>query len=112
MQLPQHTSFQPEFTISNFLKKLMVEGRLCYARCTDCGLKMIPPRPVCSRCLSSSLEWLDVPVEGKLMAFSKVHVSNETFEGFVPYIVGIGSFDDALNVPGIIKNSKIENLKI
>jgi uncharacterized protein len=71
---------------------------------------MIPPRPICSHCLSSDLEWVQVPARGKIISFSEVHVSSENFQKLLPYVVCIASFGDDLKIPGMLKESK--NVKV
>jgi uncharacterized protein len=100
--LSQPISFQTEFTIENFFRKLKEDRKLYAGRCKKCGYAMIPPRPICSRCLSSNLEWIPLPEGGKIISFSEVHVSNEFFQRIAPYIVCIASFGE-LKIPGIIK---------
>ncbi len=71
---------------------------------------MIPPRPICSRCLSCDLEWVRVPARGKIVSFSEVHVSSENFQRLLPYVVCIASFGDDLKIPGILK--EVKNVKV
>lgn len=110
MLLSQPISFRTEFTIEAFFRKLKEDKKLYVARCEKCGFAMIPPRPVCSRCLSSSLEWVSLPSEGSIVSFSEVHVSNEFFQKLVPYVVCIASFGGS-KIPGIVKAPSAE-LKI
>jgi uncharacterized protein len=112
MQLSQPISLQTEFTISNFFKRLDKEGRLYAVHCKECNTKMIPPRPVCSRCLSSNLAWIVVPDQGRIVAFSEIHSSNDSFQKLVPYIVCIAEFGGGLNIPGIVKNARNNELKV
>ena len=46
------------------------EGRFQSTRCGACGKTHYPPRVVCPECLSGDLEWVDLPREGVLAAFT------------------------------------------
>lgn len=72
---------------------------------------MSPPRPVCSRCLSADLEWLELPKEGKIVAFSEIHVANDAFQSSVPYIVAIAELGE-IKIPGIVKGAEIGQLRV
>lgn len=72
---------------------------------------MSPPRPVCSRCLSADLEWLELPKEGKIVAFSEIHVANDAFQSSVPYIVAIAKLGE-IKIPGIVKGAQIGQLRV
>jgi uncharacterized OB-fold protein len=109
--LSQPTSSQSEFTIRSFFRRLENEGRLSGAVCRECRFRMVPPRPACSRCLSSNLELFEPGKEGKLVGFSEVHVANDAFQGSVPYIVGIADLD-GVKIPGIIRGADVRKLKI
>jgi uncharacterized OB-fold protein len=108
----QPMSFRTEFTIESFFTRLRQEGKLFGAKCKECNSRMVPPRPLCSRCLSSNLEWFEVPAEGELLAFSEVHVTNDSFFESIPYIVGIAKFANGLKIPAIIKGCEIKQLKV
>ena len=46
------------------------EGRLVTTRCGACGATAWPPRGFCGECASDRLEWVDLPREGTLHAFT------------------------------------------
>ncbi|MDI6873675.1 Zn-ribbon domain-containing OB-fold protein [Candidatus Solincola sp.] len=52
-----------------FFSKL-AEGRFQSTRCSGCGTLHYPPRVVCPECLGEELEWVDLPREGTLLAFT------------------------------------------
>ena len=113
MQLQQPmSSQQSEFTIQSFYNKLDKEGRLAGAVCRKCDFRMLPPRPVCSNCLSSDLYLFDLPSSGRLIGFSEIHVSSDSFQAFVPYIVGIAEFENGVKVPGMIRGASLSELKV
>ncbi|MBI3023710.1 MAG: Zn-ribbon domain-containing OB-fold protein [Thaumarchaeota archaeon] len=109
--MSQPTSFRTEFTLQSFFKRLNEEGKLTGVSCKSCRATMSPPRPVCSRCLSTDLEWLELPKVGRIVAFSEIHVANDAFQSSVPYVVAIAELGE-IKVPGIVKGAEIGQLRV
>lgn len=63
-----------DFTYGAF-QKFLAEHRLMGTRCTSCGAQYLPPRPLCTRCYSAELEWIELPEQGRLTAFSTIHIA-------------------------------------
>ena len=58
---------------------------LCVQRCSDCGHHIFIPQPVCTQCLSESLDWIESSGRGTLYSYTVVHRPQQpVFE--VPYI--------------------------
>jgi uncharacterized OB-fold protein len=49
----------------------LAEGRFQTMRCSGCGEIHYPPRVICPLCLGEDLEWVDMPREGILAAFTQ-----------------------------------------
>ncbi len=64
---PQETEYQNR--IYKFYEALK-EGRLTSTQCKDCGHVSWPPRIVCPECVSDRLEWVELPKEGEITAFT------------------------------------------
>ncbi len=47
------------------------ENRFTTTKCTKCGTVSFPPRVVCPKCNSDSLEWVDLPTKGKVLRFTE-----------------------------------------
>jgi len=45
-------------------------GRLATTRCGGCGATTWPPRGFCPECASDRFEWVDLPAEGTVHAFT------------------------------------------
>ncbi len=81
-------------SIDNTYQAYLHEGHLMGTRCAGCGAAFFPPRAVCPECGSSRLEWVELPREGQLAAFTVIHVpptslAAEGFDRAHPYCVGI-----------------------
>lgn len=48
----------------------LAKGEFQTTRCRACRETHYPPRVVCPRCLGEDLEWVDLPREGTLLAFT------------------------------------------
>jgi uncharacterized protein len=99
------------FTVSSFYK-FVSENRLMAAKCNDCGALFLPPKPMCTRCLSLNLKWIEVEGVGKLLSYTVIHVAPEQFQAIAPYSVGIVEFKNGLRLPGMIHDVSPEELKV
>src|SRR5690554_4231827 len=55
------------------------EGRFALQVCQDCKAVQYPPREVCHACLSDHLSWRAVKPEGRLLASTTLHHSNDLY---------------------------------
>lgn len=98
-------------TVENFYN-YCGERRLMGIKCKKCGELMCPPRPVCRKCLSTEYEWIEFKGEGELSTYTIIHFAPTQFQLFAPYAVGIVKLDDGPYLPGMIKNLKLEEIRI
>ncbi|MCW4020847.1 MAG: Zn-ribbon domain-containing OB-fold protein [Candidatus Bathyarchaeota archaeon] len=97
--------------ISQFFKNLK-ERRLTTTKCKECGKLLWPPRIVCPECLSESLEWVDLGVEGELYAFTEIRLGAPLgFVEDIPFCVGIVKIGGLL-ISSRIDDATYEDLKI
>jgi hypothetical protein len=97
--------------VENFYK-FCAERKLMAVKCKHCGALICPPRGLCPKCFTSSLEWTVLKGEGKLLTYTIIHFPPSQFQALAPYAVGIVRMDDGPHLPGMIKNIKIEDLQI
>ena len=75
--------------LSSFFDSLR-EGRLTTTRCDKDGTWHWPPRVVCPKCHSDALVWTDLPMTGRVYAFSAVLAGAPMgMESEVPFVVGL-----------------------
>jgi uncharacterized protein len=48
----------------------LAQGRLSTTRCAGCGRTAWPPRGFCPECCADRFEWVDLPGEGTIHAFT------------------------------------------
>jgi uncharacterized protein len=62
------------------------QGRLVIQRCIDCGHYNHPPKPLCDRCASANLQYVEVSGRGRVFSFTTNYQKNVAgFEDAVPY---------------------------
>ena len=48
----------------------LAQRRLATTRCAACGARAWPPRGFCGECASDTVEWVDLPTDGVVHAFT------------------------------------------
>jgi uncharacterized OB-fold protein len=104
-------SEETPFTISSFYK-FANKKRLMAAKCTECGTELLPPKPMCTQCLSTNLKWIEVNGNVKLLTYTIIHIAPEQFQDMTPYIIGIVEFENGLRLPGMIRGLKPETTTV
>ena len=62
------------------------EGELRVQTCASCGLKRMPPRPMCSRCRSIDVRWEPTSGRGRIWSFIVPHPPLlPAFAEYAPY---------------------------
>lgn len=87
-----------EFTSASF-NQFLGEKKLMASKCTKCGALYLPPRPLCIKCFSSEMEWVEVKGKGKLAAFTTIHVGptfmlEEGYDRNNPYCTGVVELEE------------------
>ncbi len=80
--------------IISYLEK----GQIVATRCRECGTLYFPPRTDCAKCRESSVDW--VPLEGnaRLVTFTEVCFAPPAFQQGTPYLLGVAELADGLRV--------------
>jgi uncharacterized OB-fold protein len=89
----------------------IAKGVLYGTQCPKCGARYFPPRPECSHCGSSDVEWVEISREGRLLAHAVVNIKPESYQQYEDYIVGVAEMDDGFKVLAWIKCDDPERLK-
>jgi uncharacterized protein len=104
-------STQTPFTIEQFYKFLSQE-KLMASKCQKCGKVHLPPRPICDNCYGQEFDWMEIPIEGKLLTYTIIHVAPPQFQAMAPYTVGIVQLNNDLKLPGMVSGVPENSLKI
>ena len=62
-----------EFTAVSF-NKFLSEKKLMASQCKKCEAIYLPPRPLCTRCYSGGMEWIELKGRGTLTAYTVIAV--------------------------------------
>lgn len=84
-------------------QKYLDEHKLMGTQCKSCGAKYLPPRPLCVNCYSDEMEWVEMPGEGKLAAFTTIHIAPTAmiaarYGRDNPYCSGIVTLKNGLSI--------------
>lgn len=89
-------------------QQFLSEGRLMGCKCQSCGTEYLPPKPTCSSCYSQDMEWVEMPITGKLAAFTCIAIAppvmiKEGYNRKNPYCIGVVELDNGQRIDAIIK---------
>jgi uncharacterized OB-fold protein len=84
------------------------EGKLMGCRCLKCGERYVPPRPLCVKCSSPDLKWMEINGRGRLVAFTCIAIAPpfmmaQGYDRKHPYISGVVELDDGGRVDARIE---------
>jgi uncharacterized OB-fold protein len=88
------------------------DGRLMAVKCGGCGRVICPPREICPRCYGDKFDWIELKGRGKLLTYTIIHFPPSQFQALAPYAVGIVRLEEGPQLSGMIKNVKLEDLRI
>ena len=96
------------------------EEKLMGSKCMECDTLFVPPRPICIKCHSSDMEWVEVGGKGKLSAFTCITVGPpfmiaEGYDRNHPYCSGVVELKEGIRVDARIEGvdtNRPENIKI
>ena len=97
--------------IENFYR-FCSQHRLMAVKCANCKALVLPPRGICPKCMADKLDWVELEGRGKLLTYTIIHFPPTQFQAFAPYAVGIVRLAEGPQMPGMIRNTKFEDLKI
>ena len=75
------------------------ERQLHFQICAACQQPRHPPTPICSRCRSTRLQWVEAPDHATVFTFTVVHhPSHPAVIGHLPYVVAVVDFPQLAQV--------------
>lgn len=97
-----------EFTSASF-NQYLSEKKLMGSRCRKCGAVYLPPRPLCPKCQSTQMEWVEMKGKGKLAAFTAISVGpsfmcNLGYSRDNPYLTGIVQLEEGPKISARLTN--------
>ncbi len=74
------------------------KGQIVATRCKTCGAVYFPPRTDCPECRGSSVDWVPIDGNTKLVTFTEVYFAPPAFQQRTPYLLGVAELADSLRV--------------
>lgn len=96
---PEEITSDSPFTLPGFFDAL-AEERLLAARCTDCGTRLIPPRPACYGCGSRAVQIEEQPQTGTVVSYTAVYRPPSPFSDLAPVTVAVVELDSGARLTG------------
>jgi len=96
------------------------EEKFMGSKCQKCGTLYSPPRPICIKCYSREMEWIELKGEGKLVTFTSIYVGppwmiEQGYDRQHPYCSGVVELVEGTKIDARIEGvdaSKPETIKI
>jgi uncharacterized OB-fold protein len=95
-----------------YAREIPQRYRLEASKCTGCGKINFPPRLVCPSCSSREFETVKLSDEGKILTYTIIRVSSETFSRETPYAVAIIEVNDGARLMAMIADTDLDNVAI
>ncbi len=89
------------------------EGKLLLQKCQKCAHRQFFPRPVCTRCFSTDLDWIPASGRGEVHSFTLVRVPrNPAFKEEVPICYADIILEEGVLMQSRIMEKDMEKIKI
>lgn len=86
-------------------------GRFITTKCKSCGNVSFPPQADCPNCGGSEPDWVDLPREARLVTYTYVQVTPNSFADHEPYMVAIGELDNGPKVLAWLEGLTVQQAK-
>ncbi len=92
----------------NSFQQYLNEEKLMGSRCRKCGALFAPPRPICTKCHGSDMQWVELKGKGRLVGFTCIAIGPPAMiaEGYNrknPYISGVVELAEGVRVDARIE---------
>ncbi len=101
-------------------QQFLSEEKLMGSKCQKCGALYVPPRPICIKCHSTEMKWVEMKGNGRLAAFTSIAVGppfmiKEGYDRKHPYVSGVVELEEGARVDARIEGldgNKPEAIKV
>jgi uncharacterized OB-fold protein len=97
--------------IENFYR-FCGQRKLMAVKCMSCNAVLWPPRAICPKCFNDKFDWEHMQGRGNLLTYTVIHFPPTQFQAIAPYAVGIVKMLEGPQLPGMIRNVRLDGLKI
>lgn len=90
------------------------EEKLMGSKCKKCGAIYFPPRPLCIKCYSPEMEWVELSGKGKLAGYNYTYIGplwtmEEGYDRQHPYCVGVVELEEGVRAVARIEEVDLSN---
>ncbi len=83
--------------------RFLNEEKLMGSKCKKCGTLFLPPRPICIKCFSREVEWVELKGKGKLLTFTSINVGptwmvEQGYDRTHPYCSGVVELEEGVKI--------------
>ena len=89
------------------------EHKLVFQKCSECGLIVHRPRPMCPQCLSTEREWAPSEGKGRIYTYVEFVYQNASYPGIkVPYMVGVAEMLEGVRMISNVIDASAEEIYV
>lgn len=95
-------------------REFLNEEKLMGSKCKKCGALYLPPRPICTKCYSMDMEWVEMNGRGRLATYTYIYVGppfmvEEGHDRKHPYCVGVVEMEEGVRAVARIEGIDLTN---
>lgn len=91
----------------------LARHELYVQRCRDCGTLRLPPRALCTKCLSSAVEWKRATGRGTVYSFTVTHQNQAPgFRESLPYVLAIVELAEGPRIMTNVVECPVDQVRI
>ena len=89
------------------------EGRLRLQQCANCGKIRHYPRPICDRCYSLDVQWIDASGRGTVHSWTVAHHAyHPAFKSESPYVLLTVDLEEGVRQMGRLEGDQAASLRV
>lgn len=89
------------------------DRRLSFQSCSDCHTARHPPTPVCAKCHSTQVEWVQAPEIATVYTYTVIrHAGHTAVTTKLPYVVAVVEFDELAGVRFVTNITHLEPAEV
>jgi len=95
-----------------YVREVPQRYRLEASKCKGCGKINFPPRLVCPKCGKLEFETIRLSDEGKILTYTIIRVSSDTFSRETPYAVAIIETTEGAKLMAMVADTALDEISI
>jgi len=88
------------------------EGKIYATRCKQTGEVFFPPQVDCPGVKDGEVEWVELPREGELVAYTIIYTKPYSFGHYSDYTVGIAKLSNGVQVLAWVRETDPKKLRV